>query len=196
MTRESIASLLGSFRPQTPAQTEHLRAMLALLAQVPNPCARSQMHPGHLTASGFVLHPTAPKLLLILHAKLGLWLQPGGHFEPQDQDVMGAAIREVTEETGIVGSQLTVVQPLCDIDVHAIPANPHKGEPAHRHFDLRVLLRAHTHQVQAGSDAKAVQWVPLDQLAQVATDDSVRRTAARSAAGLAVGRVPAVGDTP
>jgi hypothetical protein len=29
-----------------------------------------------------------------------------------------------------------------DVDVHAIPANPRKGEPVHDHYDLAYLFRA------------------------------------------------------
>lgn len=51
------------------------------------------------TVATFVLH--RGRVLLLYHAKLGLWLPPGGHVEhgelPDD-----AAIREVREETGVV----------------------------------------------------------------------------------------------
>ncbi len=33
------------------------------------------------TASAYILHPTESKILLLLHKKLGKWLQPGGHIE-------------------------------------------------------------------------------------------------------------------
>ncbi|MEK6896397.1 MAG: NUDIX domain-containing protein [Nanoarchaeota archaeon] len=51
-----------------------------------------------LTAAGYIFHQN--KLLLIHHAKLNIWLPPGGHIEsneiPDD-----AALREIEEETGI-----------------------------------------------------------------------------------------------
>lgn len=57
--------------------------------------------PAHLTASGIVLDPTGSATLLVLHRKLGLWVQPGGHCEPGDRTLAGAAEREVVEETGL-----------------------------------------------------------------------------------------------
>ena len=42
-------------------------------------------------------------MLLTLHAKAGLWLQFGGHFEPEDTSVLAAATREAREESGIAG---------------------------------------------------------------------------------------------
>lgn len=50
------------------------------------------------TVATFVLHHG--RVLLLFHAKMGLWLPPGGHVEhgelPDD-----AAVREVFEETGV-----------------------------------------------------------------------------------------------
>jgi 8-oxo-dGTP pyrophosphatase MutT (NUDIX family) len=69
--------------------------------------------PGHFTASAFVLHPSGEALLLILHRKLGMWLQPGGHLESSDVDHLGAARREVAEETGV--SRLALRDELFDV---------------------------------------------------------------------------------
>ncbi|MDX1745166.1 MAG: NUDIX domain-containing protein, partial [Halobacteriales archaeon] len=51
------------------------------------------------TASGFVVD--GERVLLVDHARLGRWLQPGGHIEARETPVE-AAIREVREETGVV----------------------------------------------------------------------------------------------
>lgn len=56
-------------------------------------------------------------------------------------NLMGAALRELAEETGIsVGIAPVMPEPV-HIDVHPIPANDSKGEPAHQHFDFRYLFR-------------------------------------------------------
>jgi len=78
-------------------------------------------------------------VLHIRHKALEMWLRPGGHLEPEDATLLGAAAREVEEETGVVGLTARDTVPL-DIDVHAIPANDSKGEPEHRHYDIRWLF--------------------------------------------------------
>lgn len=50
------------------------------------------------TAAGALIHEQ--KMLLVKHAKLGLWLAPGGHIE-ENELPHKAAEREVFEETGI-----------------------------------------------------------------------------------------------
>ena len=60
-----------------------------------------------------------------------------------------------------------------DVDVHEIPA---RGDmPAHRHYDVRLLLASASASAEAGSDADAVRWVPLADVENVDTDESVMR---------------------
>ena len=113
---------------------------------------------------------------MIYHAKLKRWLQPGGHIDPTDSDIVAAAQRELQEETGLVHEALrTLGSPLFDIDIHAIPPNPKKAEAAHEHFDLRVLFASSEWQLRASSDALAAKWVKLAEFEQLDTDHSVRR---------------------
>lgn len=150
--------------------------MWDLLRVSGDPFSRDHFQPGHFTASAFVLSPDERHILLIEHAKLGLWLQPGGHIDPEDVDVFLAAGREVAEETGVADPIVLGGFPaLLDVDIHTIPANPKKGEPAHEHFDVRVLFRAPDLAFSAGSDALAAKWVALDRVESIDTDESVMR---------------------
>ena len=53
----------------------------------------------HFTASAIVLDEH-DRVLLVHHNKVGRWLYPGGHIDP-NEDPAQAAQREVLEETGI-----------------------------------------------------------------------------------------------
>jgi len=154
--------------------------MLALLEEVERPFSRKTMIPGHFTASSFVLHPSSDRVLLIRHRTLGLWLQPGGHFERDDDDLEFAARREVLEETGIGNlRRLRTFSGLFDIDIHPIPANPKRGEPAHQHFDLRLAFMARSDQITASHEVIDARWVHLDDVATLGSDDSVLRCTRR-----------------
>ena len=63
----------------------------------------------HLTASSLVCLPDQQRVLLTLHARIGRWLQTGGHLEPEDVSLEAAALREATEESGLVGLTLDPV---------------------------------------------------------------------------------------
>lgn len=172
MNREiELRSQLATYRAADARETEHLARMKQLCESV-SPCARASYTPGHFTASAFVLSPERDALLLILHGKLGLWLQPGGHVDDGDASLLAAARREVREEVGLEQLELLEPAPL-DLDIHPIPARI--GEPEHAHFDVRYLFRAATREARAGSDAKAARWVPFRELTDVQSDESVMR---------------------
>lgn len=52
----------------------------------------------HFTATAYVLYED--KFLLHIHPKIGKWLPPGGHIEPNETPIE-AVKREVLEETGL-----------------------------------------------------------------------------------------------
>ena len=74
---------------------------------------------------------------MLLHTKLRRWLQPGGHADG-DTELAGVALREATEETGIVG--LRVLVPAVDLDLHEVDHGDALG--THLHLDLRFVVVA------------------------------------------------------
>jgi 8-oxo-dGTP pyrophosphatase MutT (NUDIX family) len=173
-----LRRLLQDYTPADATEDAHKLRILRLIEGTARPFSRDQYEPGHITTSAFIVSPDTQALLLILHSKLQRWLQPGGHVEPEDLDVLGSARREVVEETGLTQIELAT-SGLFDVDVHAIPAR--KDQPAHQHFDLRFLFTAQDLEVSAGSDANAARWVPIAELlshqpdSEYPTDDSVLR---------------------
>lgn len=170
---ESIRALIAAHRPEDEREAAYLAEMLALLAGPEDPTARSSFRPGHFTASAFVTSPDGAQVLLVHHGKLHRWLQPGGHLEPEDADVLAAVRREVSEEVGLTELDLPDGPVLHDVDVHEIP--PLKADPPHRHYDLRVHLRSRSWAFEAGSDARAARWVPLAEVDPRESDESVAR---------------------
>jgi 8-oxo-dGTP pyrophosphatase MutT (NUDIX family) len=118
--------------------------------------------PGHVTGSAIVLAPDESHLLLLRHRALGLWLQPGGHLDPGEKPPQ-AALRELREETGLVAVERESAADLpLHIDVHPIPTNPAKGEPAHWHYDFQYLFHARETALRLSDESTAIQWVKRD----------------------------------
>lgn len=173
-----LRRLLDEFVPADERERRHRARILQLIEGTAAPFSREQYEPGHVTASAFVLNSDKSALLLILHSKLQLWLQPGGHVEADDPDVLASTRREVLEEVGL--SALELLQPgLFDVDVHEIPAR--RDQPAHEHFDVRFVFTTREREPKAGSDARDARWVPLsllltaDKDGAYASDESVMR---------------------
>src|SRR5882757_4393264 len=115
--RAELRMLLERLEPADALEHEHRARVLALLEDAADPFDREHFAPGHVTASAFVLDPAHERLLLILHSKLGRWLQPGGHVESGDPSVALTARREVLEETGLdVSAGNTFGARLLDVD--------------------------------------------------------------------------------
>lgn len=170
-----LPSLIAMLRAHQSADEQEATAVAAVLDLLDTyrlaALGRTHFVPGHLTASGFVEGERG--VLLIHHDRLGRWMQPGGHFEPEDEGVEAAARREVEEETGIDGLESLG---LLDVDVHEIPAG--RGEPAHLHFDLRWGFEGRG-VPRAGDGVVDAAWATAEELPVLGVDAGVERAVRR-----------------
>lgn len=150
---------LSSWQPPVASQESLRQAFLGFLAARSDSCERS-CEAGHLTASAVVLDHTGTRVLLTLHPRVGRWLQLGGHCEPSDASLAGAALREATEESGMSGLRISA-EPV-HLDVHPITCS--LGVPT-RHFDVRFAVHAPPGASPVRSDeSDDLRWWPANAL--------------------------------
>ncbi len=134
---------------------------LRLLSQGRDLASR-QSFPLHVTAGALLVRGT--EILLVEHRAYGIVLQPGGHLEPADITLVGAAERELVEETGIdPGTVSCVSQAPVYVEYVRVRARPEKDEPDHYHLDFGFAFTT------AGGDVGRIQesevtgagWYPL-----------------------------------
>ena len=99
------------------------------------------------------LEPDGHCLLLVHHRRLGRWMLPGGHVEPDDETIAGAARREVIDEAGAI---MTPAFTIAGADVHGIPGG--RGEPYHPHHDVLFAFQATSDEIRASEESHAVVW--------------------------------------
>lgn len=171
----AATATVRAFAPSDRTQAVHRRRLLDFAARHPDALHRSCLA-GHLTASAWVVSHDATKGLVLLHRKIGRWLQPGGHADG-DGALAGVALREATEETGIDGLEVWT-EPV-DIDVHLF-VNRNRTEPDHLHFDVRFLILAPEGAAASRNhESEALRWIERRQLGEpeLALDASTRRLA-------------------
>lgn len=65
----------------------------------------------HIATSVLLVTPDFQKALFLWHAKIQCWTQPGGHADG-DSDIHAVALKELEEETGVMGAKLASPIPL------------------------------------------------------------------------------------
>ena len=129
---------------------------------------------GHVTGSAWLVNTDGTHVLLTHHRKLNMWLQLGGHADG-DPDVLGVALREAQEESGIDNIEAVSTQ-LLDIDIHNIPARG--DEPEHYHYDATFAFRTvDTNDFVVSDESLALEWIDIANLHKRTSEASMLRMA-------------------
>ncbi|MGZ4626365.1 MAG: NUDIX hydrolase [Kineosporiaceae bacterium] len=182
--REGLVADLRHAIARSPRETAEQRfeawAWRALLDEHGTALLTRQAAPSHVTASAVVLSPDGRLTCLVLHGRLGVWVQPGGHLEPEDMTLPLAAAREVEEETGLTGEMLPDAIALSR---HRAPCRPGVVD---WHLDVQHVLVVREQPVAGplpfeSSETLQVAWWPVDELPAPTAPGVVDLVAAASA---------------
>lgn len=157
-TYKPAYELIKKYQASCEEERVYQDKMLQLLTSG-EPCFDRECRVGHFTASAMLLNKEMTHMLLMHHAKIDLWVQPGGHSDG-DPDLLNVSLKEAREESGIEN-----IRPLSDevfdLDIHLFPRRG--SDPAHYHFDVRFLLHAYDDdRIIQNHESKALKWVERD----------------------------------
>jgi 8-oxo-dGTP pyrophosphatase MutT (NUDIX family) len=176
-TRAGLIEALARHQPFNEHEARMLKRVSEFVSQQAG-CFERSLAAGHVTGSAWIVDAERTHALLTHHAKLGLWLQPGGHCDG-DADVLRVAMREAEEEAGLKELVQLLGGAIFDVDAHEIPARKH--EPAHVHYDIRYAFEAdRSLPLQISAESRDLRWVPLDRIAGLNTDESVMRMVSKT----------------
>ena len=155
--RQHVRDAVAARTPVDERETAAITGFLDAFDLLAEPFSETA-DPIHVTGSAIVVTDDGQSVLLHLHKRLGLWLQPGGHVDAGDTP-WDAAARETREETGI---DLAPANQLVHVDVHA-------GGRGHTHLDLRYLLRTpRVDPAPPEGESQDVRWFTWDEAIAVA----------------------------
>lgn len=139
-------------------------------------CSRAEPV-AHITASAWITTKDRQYAMLLHHKKLDIWVQPGGHVEPEDTDLTAACKRELVEETGLMNTVLS--QPsIFDLDIHKIPAR--KMEDAHLHLDIRYWFVSDMDTHTISDESNDMGWKRKHEIHQLTREESIWRMVNKS----------------
>ena len=177
MQTATLLAALASHRAHDDEERMHREKIIAFVERNRTRWWQRSTLDGHVTASAWVLNRHRTHALLLHHAKLDCWVQPGGHLDDTDASPAAGAWREAREETGLSSLQ-QADENLFDVDVHPIPAR--SAEPAHLHYDLRYLIISPDGAVTISDESLGARWIILDELARPPFERSIARMAEKS----------------
>jgi len=173
-TRKELVRALSQHIPFDSSEAAMLAQMLQFLTHTPKAYQRENLA-GHVTASAWIVNEPFDQVLLLHHAKLEKWLQPGGHADGSE-DLVEVVKKEVLEETGLT----LINEPrLFDIDIHSIPAR--SEVPEHFHYDVRfIVVVPENLAIQRNEESKELAWFGLDKAGTMNNEPSIMRMVNRT----------------
>jgi len=163
--------VLGAWSAPDASAERLRRQLLTHLDTHPDAMQRS-CWPAHVTATALVADPATSRVLLTLQRKVELWLPTGGHCEPGDATLGGAALREAREESGI--EDLACSEEPVALDRHAGACRPGAV-----HLDVQYAAWAPPGALERiSAESLDLRWFRPEALPE-RTDDAVRRLVSR-----------------
>jgi 8-oxo-dGTP pyrophosphatase MutT (NUDIX family) len=182
---DPLAALLRDFQPEGADETADLARVRDLVRSTADPWSRDT--PLHVTASALIVYPESGQILLRWHPRQQAWLQVGGHADPGERDPLAIALREAAEETGL--SDLSPWPEPALTHLVVVPVTAGRGEPEHRHADLRFLLATgRPDEIAAERPDAPLRWLSAPDAAAATSEPNLRETLSRARRQLAAAR--------
>ena len=172
----TLKETIEGFAPQCEQEAQDRRMMLTYLSLFPDDILTRANEIAHFSASAWVVNPRRDRVLMLYHNIYKSWAWPGGHADGEE-NLLGVALREVQEETGIERLR-AVTEQLYSLEILTVNAHVKRGKYVvpHLHLNLTYLLEADDSQdIHSKPDENsAVRWFALDAAVEASSEPDMR----------------------
>lgn len=157
-------------------QEERDRAvMLRFLHEHPDALLREN-ESAHLTASAWVLSPDRTRVVMVWHNLYRSWSWAGGHADGEE-DLLAAAMREVTEETGSAAAAPAHGRDLlAGVSGRGGARKARALRPSHVHLNVTYLLQSEDAALREKPDENSgVEWMRPGEALRASSEPWMRR---------------------
>lgn len=131
----------------------------------------------HITSSGFVVNKERNKVLMVHHNIYNSWSWTGGHADGEE-DLLGVAMREVMEETG-VKNIYPVIPDIFSLDILTVVGHVKRGKyvSPHLHLSVAYLIEADDREclIVKKDENSGVRWIPIDQINEYSSEPHMQK---------------------
>ena len=131
---------------------------------------------GHFTASAWVVNKERTKVLMIYHNIYKSWAWTGGHADGES-DLLGTAVRELKEETGVENVNV-LDDDIFSLEIVCVNGHVKRGKyvSSHVHLNLTFLLEVDEREAlrKKEDENSGVKWVPIDEVEDASSERWVK----------------------
>ena len=162
--RQDLLEQLREFRPYNEQEENDRKTMISLLENVSDIYERTN-DIAHMTASAWIVNRQRNMILMAYHNIYDSFSWLGGHADG-DENLLGVALREVREESGLKhGRELS--DRILSLEILTVDGHEKKGRyvSSHLHVNVTYLIEADSDEelTVKPDENKALRWFSIDE---------------------------------
>ena len=159
MKNFDLLTQLKKYKPYNQTEARNVAETIDFLEHGENQFVRTNFDK-HIVADAYLLNTNLDHILLTHHKTLNIWLPFGGHSDGE-RNSLNVALRETREESGIDNIN-TGNGEIFDVDIHPIPENKKKHEPAHKHIAVEFVFTTPETDYHISDESDKLGWFTID----------------------------------
>lgn len=167
----SLYEDIKKYQPYNEQEERDKEVMLQFIQNNPD-CLERSNRIAHFSASAWAVNRDRTKTLMIYHNIYNSWSWTGGHADGEE-DLCAVALRELQEETGVIGAKL-IEKDIFSLETIVVDGHEKRGKyvPSHLHMNVTYLVEVDEDEtlVVNEEENQAVKWWSFEEALEVCTE--------------------------